>query len=60
MFEVTYYEVSNDRVDEKVDAVRFLYLLELYATGKYVKAMSANFQGKCINCDKLLRSLKFV
>lgn len=60
MFNVTYYEQSNDTVEVKVDAIQFLHLLELYAAGRYIRGMTADFQGKSIDCDKLLRSLKFV
>lgn len=57
MFNVTYYEQSNDAVKVKVDAIQFLHLLELCAAGR---SITADFQGKSIDCDKLLRSLKFV
>jgi hypothetical protein len=60
MFNVTYYEQSNNAVDVKVDAIQFLHLLELCASGRYIRAMEADFQGKSIDCNKLLRSLKFV
>lgn len=60
MFNVTYYEQSNDIVEAKVDAIQFLRLLELCATGRYIEAITADFQGKSIDCNKLLHSLKFV
>lgn len=59
MFNVTYYEQSND-AEVKVDAIQFLHLLELCAAGRYIRAITADFQGKSIDCNKLLRSLKFV
>lgn len=55
MFNVTYYEQSDNVVE--VDAIQFLHLLELCAAGR---AITADFQGKSIDCNKLLRSLKFV
>lgn len=58
MFNVTYYEQSDNVV--KVDAIQFLHLLELCAAGRYIRAITADFQGKRIDCNKLLRSLKFV
>lgn len=60
MFNVTYYEQSGDVVRVKVSAIQFLHLLELYATGKCIRTMTVDLQGKSIDCDKLLRSLKFV
>lgn len=60
MFNVTYYEQSNNAVDVKVDAIQFLHLLELCAAGRYIRVIEADFQGKSIDCNKLLRSLKFV
>ena len=63
MFNVTYYEQSNNAVDVKdvkVDAIQFLHLLELCAAGRYIRIVTADFQGKSIDCNKLLRSLKFV
>ena len=60
MFNVTYYEQSDNVVEVKVDAIQFLHLLELCAAGRYIRAITADFQGKSIDCDKLLRSLKFV
>lgn len=57
MFNVTYYEQSDNVV--KVDAIQFLHLLELCAAGRYIRAITADFQGKSIDCNKLLRSLKF-
>jgi hypothetical protein len=63
MFNVTYYEQSNNAVDVKdvkVDAIQFLHLLELCAAGRYIRIVTADFQGKSIDCIKLLRSLKFV
>lgn len=60
MFNVAYYEQSNNVVEVKVDAIQFLHLLELYAAGRYIRAITADFQGKSIDCNKLLRSLKFV
>ena len=60
MFNVTYYEQSNNVVDVKVDAIQFLHLLELCAAGRYIRIVTADFQGKSIDCIKLLRSLKFV
>lgn len=55
MFNVTYYEQSDNVV--KVDAIQFLHLLELCAAGRYIRAITADFQGKSIDCNKLLRSL---
>lgn len=60
MFNVTYYEQSDNVVEVKVDAIQFLHLLELYAAGRYIRAITVDFQGKSIDCNKLLRSLKFV
>jgi hypothetical protein len=60
MFNVTYYEQSDNVVEVKVDAIQFLHLLELCAAGRYIRAITADFQGKRIDCNKLLRSLKFV
>lgn len=60
MFNVTYYEQSDNVVEVKVDAIQFLHLLELCAAGRYIRAITADFQGKSIDCIKLLRSLKFV
>lgn len=60
MFNVTYYEQSDNVVEVKVDAIQFLRLLELCAAGRYIRAITADFQGKSIDCNKLLRSLKFV
>ena len=60
MFNVTYYEQSDSVVEVKVDAIQFLHLLELCAAGRYIRAITADFQGKIIDCNKLLRSLKFV
>lgn len=60
MFNVTYYEQSNSAVDVKVDAIQFLHLLELCTAGRCIRAITADFQGKSIDCNKLLRSLKFV
>ncbi len=63
MFNVTYYEQSNNAVDVKdvkVDAIQFLHLLELCAAGRYIRIVTADFQGKSIDCNKLLCSLKFV
>jgi hypothetical protein len=60
MFNVTYFEMSDEVVDVKVDAIQFLHLLELYAAGKYIRAITADFHGKSIDCAKLIRSLKFV
>ena len=60
MFNVTYYEQSDNVVEVKVDAIQFLHLLELCAAGRYIRAITADFQGKSIDCDRLLRSLKFV
>lgn len=60
MFNVTYYEQSNNAVDVKVDAIQFLHLLELCAAGRYIRVIEVDFQGKSIDCNKLLRSLKFV
>lgn len=60
MFNVTYYEQSDNVVEVKVDAIQFLHLLELCAAGRYIRAITADFQGKSIDCSKLLRSLKFV
>ena len=57
MFNVTYYEQSDNVVEVKVDAIQFLHLLELCAAGRYIRAITADFQGKSIDCDKLLRSL---
>ena len=56
MFNVTYYEQSDNVVEVKVDAIQ----LELCAAGRYIRAITADFQGKRIDCNKLLRSLKFV
>lgn len=58
MFEVTYCDFS-DKITTKVDAVQFLHLLELFATEISFKALSVSYQGKPIDCDRLLRSLKF-
>lgn len=60
MFNVTYYEQSDNVVEVRVDAIQFLHLLELCAAGRYIRAITADFQGKSIDCNKLLRSLKFV
>lgn len=60
MFNVTYYEQSDNVVEVKVDAIQFLHLLELCAAGRYIRAITADFQGRSIDCNKLLRSLKFV
>lgn len=60
MFNVTYYEQSDNVVEVKVDAIQFLHLLELCAASRYIRAITADFQGKSIDCNKLLRSLKFV
>lgn len=60
MFNVTYYEQSDNVVEVKVDAIQFLHLLELCAAGRYIRTITADFQGKSIDCNKLLRSLKFV
>lgn len=60
MFNVTYYEQSDNVVEVKVNAIQFLHLLELCAAGRYIRAITADFQGKSIDCNKLLRSLKFV
>ena len=60
MFNVTYYEQSDNVVEVKVDAIQFLHLLELCAAGRYIRAIEVDFQGKSIDCNKLLRSLKFV
>lgn len=60
MFNVTYFEMSDEVVDVKVDAIQFLHLLELYAAGKCIRAITADFHGKSIDCNKLLCSLKFV
>lgn len=60
MFNVTYYEQSDNVVEVKVDAIQFLHLLELCAADRYIRAITADFQGKSIDCNKLLRSLKFV
>ena len=60
MFNVTYYEQSDNVVEVKVDAIQFLHLLELCAAGRYIRAITADFKGKSIDCNKLLRSLKFV
>ena len=60
MFNVTYYEQSDNVVEVKVDAIQFLHLLELCAVGRYIRVITADFQGKSIDCNKLLRSLKFV
>ena len=60
MFNVTYYEQSDNVVEVKVDAIQFLHLLELCAAGRYIRAITADFQGKSIDCNKLLRSLMFV
>ena len=60
MFNITYYEQSNNAVDVKVDAIQFLHLLELCAAGRYIRIVTADLQGKSIDCIKLLRSLKFV
>lgn len=60
MFNVTYYEQSDNVVEVKVDAIQFLHLLKLCAAGRYIRAITADFQGKRIDCNKLLRSLKFV
>ena len=63
MFNVTYDEQSNNAVDVndvKVDAIQFLHLLEVCAAGRYIRIVTADFQGKSIDCIKLLRSLKFV
>ena len=60
MFNVTYYEQSDNVVEVKFDAIQFLHLLELCAAGRYIRAITADFQGKSIDCNKLLRSLKFV
>ena len=60
MFNVTYYGQSGEIVKVKVSAIQFLHLLELYATSKCIRTMTADFQGKSIDCSKLLRSLKFV
>lgn len=60
MFNVTYYEQSDNVVEVKVDAIQFLHLLELCAAGRHIRAITADFQGKSIDCNKLLRSLKFV
>lgn len=60
MFNVTYYEQSDNVVEVKVDAIQFLHLLELCVAGRYIRAITADFQGKSIDCNKLLRSLKFV
>lgn len=57
MFEVTYCDFS-DKIT-KVDVVQFLHLLELFATEISFKALSVSYQGKPIDCDRLLRSLKF-
>lgn len=56
MFEVTY---CDSLTTTKVDAVQFLHLLELFATEISFKALSVSYQGKPIDCDRLLRSLKF-
>lgn len=60
MFNVTYYERSNNVVDVKVNAIQFLHLLELCAAGRYIRIVTTDFQGKSIDCNKLLCSLKFV
>ena len=56
MFNVTY----NNMIDVRVDAIQFLHLLELYAAGIDIKALKADYQGKSIDCNKLLHSLRFV
>lgn len=56
MFNVTYYEQSDNVVEVKVDAIQFLHLLELCAAGRYIRAITADFQGKRIDCNKLLRT----
>lgn len=58
MFKVSYCDTTGLRLDVEVDAVRLLTLLE--ATGKTIKYMTVTYQGKSIDCNKLLRSLKFV
>lgn len=60
MFEVSYYDITGVRLDAKVGVIRFLTLLEAYSTGKSIKHMTVIYQGKCIDCNKLLYSLKFV
>ena len=59
MFEVTYCDFSDKITTTKVDVVQFLHLLELFATEISFKALSVSCQGKPIDCDRLLRSLKF-
>lgn len=60
MFEILYYDITGLRLDAKVDAIRLLTLLEAYFTGKTIRYMTVTYQGKSIDCNKLLRSLKFV
>ena len=60
MFKVSYYDTTGLRLDAEVDAVRLLTLLETYSTGRTIKDMTVTYQGKSIDCIKLLRSLKFV
>jgi hypothetical protein len=60
MFKVSYCDTTGLRLDVEVDAVRLLTLLEAYSTGKTIKYMTVTYQGKSIDCNKLLRSLKFV
>ena len=52
--------MKKKKVGGKGDAIQFLHLLELCAAGRYIRAITADFQGKSIDCNKLLRSLKFV
>ena len=59
MFEVTYCDFSDEITTTKVDVMQFLHLLELFSTEINFKALSVSYQGKSIDCDRLLRSLKF-
>lgn len=59
MFEVAYCDFSDEITTTKVDVMQFLHLLELFSTEINFKALSVSYQGKSIDCDRLLRSLKF-
>ena len=59
MFEVTYCNFSDEITTTKVDVIQFLHLLKLFSTEISFIVLSVSHQGKFIDCDRLLRSLKF-
>lgn len=59
MFKITYYDSRCGMVLETDNAIRVLYLLSLYKYKRWVVDLEVTLDGKHLDCNALLKSLKF-